>query len=146
MDIVEPKVRSRMMSAVRGKDTKPELIVRRFLHRKGFRFRLHVANLPGRPDLAFPKHKVALFVHGCFWHRHHGCRYATSPQQNAQFWSEKFDANIARDQRNVERLVEAGWRVITVWECGLRNAQATAQLDSLCDLISYGRAPTAEWP
>jgi DNA mismatch endonuclease (patch repair protein) len=145
-DTVDKSVRSRIMASVKGKITKPELVVRHFLHRKGLRFRLHVAALPGRPDLVFPKHKVAVFVHGCFWHRHAGCRYATSPQQNAHFWREKFETNIARDQRNVERLTAIGWRVVTVWECGLRKSEATVQLESLYDIIMNGSASTSAWP
>ena len=97
-DVVDRATRSRMMSGIRGRDTKPEKQVRSFLHRAGLRFRLH-ASLPGKPDLVFPKHGAVVFVHGCFWHRHAGCRYATTPSSNVDFWQAKFDANVARDKR-----------------------------------------------
>lgn len=115
-DIVSPKVRSRMMSGIRSKDTKPELTVRRHLHRKGLRYRLH-EKLPGKPDLVFPKHRTVVFVHGCFWHRHEGCKYATTPKSNADFWQEKFSANVRRDAQAQRALEAQGWRVLTVWEC-----------------------------
>lgn len=106
------------MSGIRGKNTKPELTVRKFLHRKGLRFRLH-AKLPGKPDLTFPKYKTAVFVHGCFWHRHEGCRFSTTPKNNAGFWQKKFAANVERDARATAQLEELGWRVLIVWECQL---------------------------
>jgi len=105
-----------MMSGIRGRDTKPEKLVRSFLHRAGLRFRLH-ASLPGKPDLVFPKHRTVVFVHGCFWHRHAGCRYATTPSSNAEFWQAKFDANVARDSRVARQLRKEGWRVFVVWSC-----------------------------
>ena len=106
------------MSGIRGKNTKPEITVRKFLHRKGLRFRLH-AKLPGKPDLTFPKYKTAVFVHGCFWHRHEGCRFSTTPKNNADFWQKKFAANVERDARATAQLDELGWRVLVVWECQL---------------------------
>ena len=118
MDVVDKATRSRMMSGIRGKDTKPELIVRRFLHRAGLRFRLH-AKLPGKPDLVLPKHRAAVFVHGCFWHRHEGCRYATTPANNAAAWQEKFAANVRRDAKVRQQLEELGWRVLVIWSCEL---------------------------
>ena len=117
-DVVDKETRSRMMSGIRGKDTKPELIVRRFLHRAGLRFRLH-AKLPGKPDLVLPKHRAAVFVHGCFWHRHEGCRYATTPANNAAAWQEKFAANVRRDAKVRQQLEELGWRVLVIWSCEL---------------------------
>lgn len=116
MDVVDRATRSRMMSGIRGRDTKPEKQVRSFLHRAGLRFRLH-APLPGKPDLVFPKHHAVVFVHGCFWHRHVGCRYATMPSSNAEFWQAKFDANVARDKRVARQLRKEGWRVFVVWAC-----------------------------
>jgi DNA mismatch endonuclease (patch repair protein) len=107
-----------MMSGIRGKDTKPELIVRSYLHRAGLRFRLH-ATLPGKPDLVFPKYRAAVFVHGCFWHRHKGCRYATTPANNARFWLEKFAANVRRDTIAEQRLKGLGWRCLIIWSCQL---------------------------
>lgn len=121
MDVVDRATRSRMMSGIRGRDTKPEKLVRSFLHRAGLRFRLH-APLPGKPDLVFPKHHAVVFVHGCFWHRHAGCRYATMPSSNAEFWQAKFDANVARDKRVTRQLRKDGWRVFVVWECRLSSS------------------------
>ena len=118
---MDSETRSRMMSNIRGKDTKPELTLRRALHARGLRYRLHVKDLPGRPDLAFPKFRAVVFVHGCFWHRHAGCAKATNPGTRVQFWREKFESNVKRDQRNSERLKIMGWRVHTVWECELTN-------------------------
>lgn len=118
-DIVDSKTRSKMMAGIKGKDTKPEILVRKYLHRKGLRFRLHKKDLPGKPDLVFPGRKVALFVHGCFWHRHEGCPKATTPATNAQFWQKKFNDNVARDKRTREALEQLGWKVLVIWECQL---------------------------
>ena len=109
--------RSRMMSSIRGKNTRPERILRSLLFARGFRYRLHVRGLPGSPDLVFPKRKAVVFVHGCFWHRHVGCRYATTPSSNVGFWQTKFDANVSRDKRVTRQLREEGWRVFVVWAC-----------------------------
>lgn len=130
VDVVDRATRSRMMSGIRGRDTKPEKLVRSFLHRAGLRFRLH-ASLPGKPDLVFPKHRAVVFVHGCFWHRHAGCRYAATPSSNAEFWQAKFDANVARDNRVARQLRKEGWRVFVVWECRL----SSSALDSLARKI-----------
>ncbi|ESW73308.1 DNA mismatch endonuclease Vsr [Mesorhizobium sp. C277A] len=130
-DIVDKETRSRMMAGIRGKDTKPETVLRRELHARGFRFRLHAMDLPGRPDLLLPKFGAVIFVHGCFWHRHEGCRYATTPATRPEFWQAKFDANVARDQAAHAALLETHWRVATVWECALRKgnqAKAVAEL------------------
>lgn len=122
IDVVDQATRSRMMSGIRGKNTKPELVVRSFLHRVGLRYRLH-AKLPGKPDLVFPKYRTALFVHGCFWHRHVDCRYATSPTSNAEFWRDKFEANVRRDAEVKKQLRAAGWKVRIVWGCELSEAR-----------------------
>ena len=119
-DVVSPQVRSRMMSGIRGRDTKPELVVRSYLFRAGLRFRVNDRRLPGSPDVVFKRYRVAVFVHGCFWHRHLHCRFATTPSTRPEFWQTKFAANMARDQRNENLLVEMGWTVLTVWECDLR--------------------------
>jgi len=111
-----------MMKGIRSKDTKPEITVRRYLHAQGLRFRLHSRKLPGSPDIVLPKYRVAIFVHGCFWHRHPGCRYATTPANNAERWKLKFDANIERDARKEALLSAAGWKVMVIWECELRHA------------------------
>ena len=116
-DVVDVATRSRMMASIRAKDTRPELLVRRYLHATGLRFRLHDRRLPGSPDLVLPGHRVAIFVNGCFWHRHQGCAYASVPATRPEFWAAKFSGNVARDQRKTAALVGSGWRVITVWEC-----------------------------
>lgn len=111
-----------MMSGIRGKNTKPELLLRSSLHRAGFRFRLHDRHLPGRPDLVFPKHRAVVFVHGCFWHAHEGCRYFKVPSTRQEFWRSKFSANRRRDARDIQSLDEQGWRIGVVWECATREA------------------------
>ena len=121
IDIVSKKTRSRMMSNIRSKDTKPEMIVRRYLHQNGFRYRLHMKDLPGKPDIVLPKYNVVIFVHGCFWHRHQNCKYATTPSTNRKFWNNKFSINIQRDQRNMDLLKDSGWNIIIFWECAIRN-------------------------
>lgn len=125
MDIVSPTVRSRMMGGIRGKNTGPELIVRSVAHRLGLRFRLHRADLPGRPDVVFPRHRAVVLVHGCFWHRH-DCGLAANPKTRPEFWKAKFDGNVRRDAVTRQRLEEAGWRVIVVWECETANEAALA--------------------
>ncbi|WP_033056752.1 very short patch repair endonuclease [Pseudomonas mandelii] len=121
MDIVDSETRSRMMSGIRGKNTVPEMMVRRFLHARGYRYRLHRKDLPGKPDLVLPRLKVCIFVHGCFWHRHPGCAYATTPKTRPEFWKEKFQKNVMRDLANLNALENAGWNVLTIWECNLKN-------------------------
>lgn len=106
-----------MMGSIKGKDTAPELAVRKAAHALGLRFRLHRKDLPGSPDLVFPARNTAMFVHGCYWHRHEGCRYCYHPKSNVNFWQQKFKNNIARDKRVREVLEQRGWRVVTVWEC-----------------------------
>jgi DNA mismatch endonuclease (patch repair protein) len=108
-----------MMSGIRGRDTRPEIIVRRFLHARGLRYRLHVRDLPGRPDIVLPRRRAAVFVNGCFWHQHPGCRFAYRPKSHQQFWDPKLEANVARDERDQRRLKELGWEVYVVWECGV---------------------------
>jgi DNA mismatch endonuclease (patch repair protein) len=106
-----------MMSRIRGRDTKPELRVRRFLHARGFRYRLHARDLPGAPDIVLPRYRSVVFVHGCFWHRHPGCRFAYRPKTRAEFWEAKFEGNVERDNRNRAKLERGNWRVFVVWEC-----------------------------
>ena len=108
------------MSGIRGKGTRPELAVRRALHAEGFRFRLHDRRLPGRPDIVLPRYRAVLLVHGCFWHRHEGCRLTTTPATRAGFWKAKFAGNVARDARDMVLLADARWRIAVLWECGLR--------------------------
>lgn len=114
--------RSRMMSSIRGKNTRPERMLRFSLFARGFRYRLHVQKLPGSPDLVFPKHRAVIFVHGCFWHRHEGCRHTTTPRANEDFWRQKFQGNVDRDARHVAALDDLGWRVAIVWECALKHS------------------------
>ncbi|ROT95924.1 very short patch repair endonuclease [Histidinibacterium lentulum] len=138
-DIVDQQTRSRMMSGIRGKNTKPELALRRALHAHGFRFRLHSGKVHGRPDLVLPKHRAVVFVHGCFWHRHEGCRYTTTPATRPEFWQAKFDANVARDSAVRTKLFEDGWRVATVWECALRKPEkVSATTDRLAAWLLAG--------
>jgi DNA mismatch endonuclease (patch repair protein) len=120
------------MRSVPRTNSSPEVRVRRVAHRAGYRFRLHRKDLAGTPDIVFPKYKAVLFVHGCFWHRHLGCRKTTSPSRNAEFWSEKFAHNIQRDRRVVEKLEEQGWKVGVIWECETRDEDSVrAFLESL---------------
>ncbi|WP_097022289.1 very short patch repair endonuclease [Chromohalobacter canadensis] len=142
-DIVDPQTRSRMMSAIKGKNTNPELAVRRYLHARGFRYRLHRADLPGKPDLVLPKYRLAIFVHGCFWHRHADCFYATSPATRKKFWREKLDGNVARDKRQQMELINAGWRVLVIWECGLRHSSSEAPK---VENFILGEDVWVEWP
>ena len=130
-DVVDKQTRSRMMAGIRGKNTKPEIALRKALHAMGFRFRLHDKRLPGRPDIVLPKWKVAIEVHGCFWHRHEGCRYSSTPATRSDFWAEKFAANVARDRRNLEQLLEEGWRTAVVWECWLREKDISGLIGEL---------------
>ena len=118
-----PISRSENMSRIRGKDTKPEMIVRRLVHALGYRFRLHRRDLPGSPDLVFPAKRAAIFVHGCFWHRHEGCANCTNPRTRAEFWRTKFERNVARDSKAIADLKDLAWHVMTVWECETIDTQ-----------------------
>lgn len=120
-DIKTPEQRSRNMAAIKGKDTKPEMIVRKYLFSRGLRFRVQVRKLPGTPDIVLPKYKTAIFINGCFWHGHEGCKYFRLPKSNVDFWREKIERNIERDRESMQALFDLGWKVIRVWECELRN-------------------------
>jgi len=120
-DVVDGATRSKMMAAIRSADTKPEMRLRRELHARGFRFRLHDRSLPGRPDIVLPRWRAVIEVRGCFWHRHEGCRLTTNPATRPEFWRDKFRRNTERDSRNESMLRQAGWRVAVVWECSLRS-------------------------
>ena len=122
MDIVGKETRSRMMSGIKGVDTQPELILRRGLHRRGFRYRLHDRRLPGKPDLVFPRHKAVIFVNGCFWHGH-DCHLFRWPKSREEFWRSKITGNMQRDARNQRALIDKGWRVLVVWECALKGKE-----------------------
>lgn len=109
------------MAAIKGKDTKPEMIVRKYLFSRGLRFRIQVSKLPGKPDIVLPKYKTVIFVNGCFWHGHEGCKYFRLPKSNVEFWKEKIERNVERDKESMQRLLDLRWKVIRVWECELRN-------------------------
>lgn len=128
VDVVSAGTRSRMMSGIRSKGTKPEVLVRRALFAAGYRFRLHRRDLPGAPDVALPGRKVAIFVHGCFWHMHAGCKNAKLPATRRDFWRAKLEGNVERDRRSVKALQSAGWRVLVVWECATRDTLVAAAL------------------
>lgn len=134
-DVVSKAVRSRMMSGIKGVNTRPEMLVRRFIHGKGYRYRLHCKELAGRPDLVLTKHRLVIFVHGCFWHGHSGCSYFKLPRTNRAFWSSKIGANRKRDTATLAKLKREGWRIAVVWECSLRKAPSRA-LDRLLHFLS----------
>lgn len=121
-DVFTRAKRSEVMSRIRGRDTEPERVVRSMLHKMGYRFRLHMARLPGKPDIVLPRYKTVILVHGCFWHRHNGCRFAYTPKSRKQFWLKKLESNVMRDRRVRMELAKLGWHVITVWECELRSS------------------------
>jgi DNA mismatch endonuclease (patch repair protein) len=143
-DIVDSQTRSRMMAGIRGKDTKPELVLRRSLHALGFRYRLHAKGIPGKPDLVLPKYKAVIFVHGCFWHRHSGCHYASTPATRQEFWASKLSANVARDSAVRSALLLAGWRVATIWECAMRSETGVADVRHVVAVWLQGSARELE--
>lgn len=136
-DVVSPSVRSRMMSGIKGKNSIPEMLVRRLLFAAGYRFRLHRTDLPGKPDIVMLGRQIAIFVHGCFWHAHQRCKYAKTPATRPEFWRAKLQANADRDHRAAEQLVAMGWRVMCVWECATRDRETVACLgENLVDWIN----------
>ena len=135
-DTVSPEVRSRIMANVKSKGMKPEMQVRRLLHGLGYRYRLHRADLPGRPDLVFPSRRKVVFVNGCFWHNHSGCSRVRIPATNRDYWVSKLDRNRARDERNTESLKASGWEVMMVWECDLRDLGSVTER-----LVTFIEAP-----
>ena len=126
VDVVDKETRSRMMSGIRSKNTRPEIYLRKGLHALGFRFRLHVKEIPGKPDIVLPKYRALIVVHGCFWHGH-GCRYCIKPKTNTAFWQEKIHGNKLRDERTLQLQLDAGWRCLIVWECSVRLANRIPQ-------------------
>lgn len=126
MDRLSKEHRSWNMSQIRDSDTNPEKTVRSILHKLGYRFRLHRKNLPGRPDIVLPRFQTVIFVHGCYWHRHKGCKYVYAPKTRIEFWQRKFDENIARDKRTLESLRNQGWRVLVIWECQVTDKKSLA--------------------
>ncbi|CAB3723757.1 Very short patch repair protein [Paraburkholderia phenoliruptrix] len=143
VDVVDRVTRSRMMAGIRGRDTRPEILIRSLLHRRGFRFRLHARDLPGKPDLVLPRYHAVVFVHGCFWHGH-DCRYFKWPATRVEFWREKIGRNQTNDQRAHDALLAAGWRVGVIWECAVRGkgCDAEAVADALAGWL---RSSTRKW-
>ena len=134
--------RHKNMMHIRSKDTKPEMIVRQFLFARGLRYRLHVANLPGKPDMVFAKYKAVVFIQGCFWHQHLGCKYAAKPASNQEYWLTKLNRNTQRDTAAREKLESQGWRVLYIWECQLKPPVRDAELESLYgQIITYSGEP-----
>ncbi len=134
--------RSAVMSRVRSKDTKPEIRLRKALHAMGYRFRLHRKDLPGKPDVVLPRHRTALFVNGCFWHQHPGCRKATVPENNREYWERKLSRNVVRDREAVEALEEAGWRTVVLWECEMPRDEAAMRERLRDELDRAATSPT----
>ena len=151
-DVHSPEKRSYNMSRIRGKDTKPEEKVRKYLFSQGFRYRKNVAALPGKPDIVLPKYRTCIFVDGCFWHMHEGCKYFVWPKNNAEFWSRKLHDNKERDKRNRDKLERDGWRVITIWECELKGKDTSTTLDRIAkEIIASRKSPDydrrkRQWP
>ena len=137
VDKFSKETRSYVMSRVRSKDTKPEILVRSYLFSRGLRFRKNDKRYPGSPDIVLPKYNTVVFVHGCFWHRHEGCKYATMPKSNVDFWEKKFHRNKERDEFNQKELEEMGWNVITVWECQLKKDKLEQTLEHLYAQITF---------
>ncbi|HYG38088.1 MAG TPA: very short patch repair endonuclease [Cytophagales bacterium] len=136
-DVHEPEVRSYNMSQIKSKDTKPEILVRKFLFSKGFRYRINYKKLPGTPDIVLPKLKTVIFIHGCFWHGHEGCRYFVIPKTRTKFWTEKISTNISRDKTAEEKLVADGWKILKIWECELKPKIQVDRLGSLLKTLKY---------
>lgn len=134
-DVHDPEVRSYNMSQIKGKGTKPEILVRKSLHASGFRYRLHEKKLPGKPDIVLPKYKTVVFVHGCFWHGHEDCKYFVVPKTRTEWWLNKIKRNSQRDKKNQERLISQGWKVLTVFECELKPMRRAATLLDLKEEI-----------
>lgn len=139
-DTVSKTRRSEIMRNVKGKHTKPEIIVRKFLHSKGFRFRIHDKKLSGHPDIKLTKYKTVIFINGCFWHGHENCRIYVMPKSNVEFWNNKITKNISKDKGIISKLRELGWNVLIIWECDLKSKKREQTLSSLVDKIaSYGK-------
>ncbi|MGF7078594.1 very short patch repair endonuclease [Mucilaginibacter sp. UYCu711] len=130
-DVHSKETRSYNMSRIKSKNTKPEMLVRRFLHKKGFRYRLHVKDLPGKPDIVLPKYKIVIFIHGCFWHGHEGCKYYVVPKTRTEWWLNKIQGNTNNDVKSEALLTEAGWKIIKIWECELKKPLSEKTLEQL---------------
>lgn len=146
LTVATTETRSRIMAAVRGRDTKPEMLLRRRLHAEGLRYRISVRGLPGSPDVVFPQYRAVVFVHGCFWHRHTGCSKATTPKSNEAFWQAKFKANVVRDRKAVAALHDLAWRVGIVWQCAIGHEVDEDLVREICWFVRFSDAWMAEWP
>lgn len=140
-DVHSKETRSYNMSKIRSKDTKPELLVRKFLHSQGFRYRIHVKDLPGKPDIVLPKYKTIIFIQGCFWHGHEGCRYYVIPKTRTEWWLNKINTNISNDLKNRLKLEDLNWRIIDIWECDLKNNNREMTLEALKSAILHDGNP-----
>ena len=134
-DVHSPETRSYNMSRIKGKNTKPEEQVRKYLFSRGFRYRKNVGDLPGKPDIILPKYKTCIFINGCFWHKHEGCKYFVWPKNNAEFWEKKINGNVERDLRQQQELQALGWKVIVVWECELKGDRFEETMTALEEAI-----------
>ena len=135
-DVHSQAIRSKNMAAIKGKNTKPEMLVRKFLHANGYRYKLHDKNLPGKPDIVLPKYKTVIFVHGCYWHGHKNCKYFVVPKTRTEWWLNKINGNIANDEKAVKALKKEGWKVITIWECNLKSSKVAKTLNALLKKLS----------
>lgn len=134
-DVHTPEVRSYNMSHIKGKDTRPEVIVRKYLFSQGFRYRKNDPHLPGKPDIVLPKYKTVVFVNGCFWHKHEGCKYFVWPKSNTEFWKQKISKTVERDKQEYKQLEDLGWHIVVVWECELKKKVQGERLERLCHEI-----------
>jgi len=134
-DVHSKETRSYNMSRIKGKDTQPEMLVRRFLHAQGFRYRLHLKEMPGKPDIVLPKYKTVIFIHGCFWHGHNGCKYYSVPKTRTEWWLNKINGNIVNDKKAVKALKKEGWRVLTIWGCKLKTIEVDKSLNRLLKIL-----------
>ncbi|QTE35734.1 DNA mismatch endonuclease Vsr [Mucilaginibacter gossypii] len=135
-DVHSKETRSYNMSRIKSKDTKPELLVRKFLHKNGFRYRLHVKDMPGKPDIVLPKYKTVIFIHGCFWHGHEGCRYFVVPKTRTEWWLNKIKGNTSNDIKAETALIANGWKIIKIWECELKKASLDNSLNALTVILN----------
>lgn len=135
-DVHSPEIRSKNMAAIKAKNTKPEMLVRKFLHANGYRYKLHDKSLPGKPDIVLPRYKTVIFVHGCFWHGHKNCKYFVVPKTRTEWWLNKINGNIANDVKGANTLKKGGWKIIAIWECQLKPARNHQTLNSLLKKLS----------
>ncbi|MGN6268055.1 MAG: very short patch repair endonuclease [Ginsengibacter sp.] len=135
-DVHSKEIRSKNMAAIKGKNTRPEMLVRKFLHANGFRYKLHDKSLPGKPDVVLPKYKTVIFVHGCFWHGHSNCKYYVIPKTRTEWWLNKINGNIVNDNKASQALKKDGWKIYTIWECQLKTAKVEKSLNALLNKLS----------